>query len=181
MYISFPQIISCIERPRMLRVSDSAGPVGDSLYNAAHRVAFPIVLQGRHPGTVISELNTWPTLPPVGAQDIPLSLTVNLSNRASGSKRVFISFWSRPSFCRIFYFTQSQILFHRTIMLAKGGRNKKKGLRASGNPLISLVGTLRFELLTFTVSGEWSTFGQHLAKYIPLFQSFSLLFGYLIR
>ena len=45
------------------RVSDSAGPVGDSLHNAAHRVAFPLVQQGRHPGTVISELNTWPTLP----------------------------------------------------------------------------------------------------------------------
>lgn len=58
---------SCIECPRMLRVSDSAGPVGDSLYNATHRVAFPIVAQGRHPGTVISELNGWPTLPPVNA------------------------------------------------------------------------------------------------------------------
>jgi hypothetical protein len=54
---------SCIERPRMHRVSDSAGPVCDSLYNAAHRVAFPIIQQGRHPKTVISELNTWPTLP----------------------------------------------------------------------------------------------------------------------
>ncbi len=40
---------SCIERPRMHRVSDSVGPLGDSLYNAAHRVAFPIVRQGRHP------------------------------------------------------------------------------------------------------------------------------------
>ena len=47
----------------MLRVSDSAGPVGDSLYNAIHRVAFPIVAQGRHPRTVISELNGWPTFP----------------------------------------------------------------------------------------------------------------------
>lgn len=54
---------SYIERPRMHRVSDSVGPVGDSLYNATHRVAFPIVQQGRHPKTVISELNTWPALP----------------------------------------------------------------------------------------------------------------------
>ena len=54
---------SCIECPRMLRVSDSARPVSVSLYNDTHRVAFPIVQQGRHPRTVISELNTWPTLP----------------------------------------------------------------------------------------------------------------------
>ena len=54
---------SYIECPRMLRVFDSAGPMGDSLYNATPRVAFPIVAQGRHPGTVISELNGWPTLP----------------------------------------------------------------------------------------------------------------------
>ena len=47
----------------MLRVSDSAGPVGASLYTATHRVAFPLVAQGRHPGEVISELNGWPTLP----------------------------------------------------------------------------------------------------------------------
>ena len=53
---------SCIERPRMHRVSDSAGPVGNSLHIAAHRVAFPIVQQGRHPKTVISELNGWSTL-----------------------------------------------------------------------------------------------------------------------
>ena len=58
---------SCIELPRMLRVSDSAGPVGDSLHNAAHRVAFPAVPRGRHPGRVISELNGWPALPPVNA------------------------------------------------------------------------------------------------------------------
>ena len=51
----------------MLRVSDSAGPVGDSLYNATHRVAFPLVAQGRHPGKVISELNGWPAFPPVNA------------------------------------------------------------------------------------------------------------------
>jgi len=54
---------SCIECPRMLRVSDSAGPVNDSLNNAAHCVAFPAVQRGRHPGGVISELNGWPTLP----------------------------------------------------------------------------------------------------------------------
>jgi hypothetical protein len=51
----------------MLRVSDSAGPVGDSLYIATHRIAFPFVAQGRHPGTVISELNDWPTSSPVNA------------------------------------------------------------------------------------------------------------------
>lgn len=51
----------------MLRVSDSAGPVGDSLYNATHRVAFPLVAQGRHSGTLISELNTWPAFPTVNA------------------------------------------------------------------------------------------------------------------
>jgi asparagine synthetase B (glutamine-hydrolysing) len=38
-----------------------------SLYNATHRVAFPIVAQGRHPGEVISELNAWPAFPPVNA------------------------------------------------------------------------------------------------------------------
>ena len=54
---------SCIECPRMLRVSDSARPVSVSLYNDIHRVAFPIVGQSRHPGKVISELNGWPTLP----------------------------------------------------------------------------------------------------------------------
>jgi len=58
---------SCIECPRMLRVSDSAGPMGDSLSNAAHCVAFPAVRRGRHPGEVISELNGWPALPPVNA------------------------------------------------------------------------------------------------------------------
>jgi len=36
----------------MLRVSDSARPVSVSLYNDIHRVAFPIVQQGRHPGEV---------------------------------------------------------------------------------------------------------------------------------
>jgi hypothetical protein len=54
---------SCIECPRMLRVSDSARPVSVSLYNDIHRVAFPIVQQSQHLGEVISELNTWPTLP----------------------------------------------------------------------------------------------------------------------
>jgi hypothetical protein len=58
---------SCIECQRMLRVSDSAGPVGGSLVNAVHRVAFPTVRRGRHPGKVISELNGWPTLSPVNA------------------------------------------------------------------------------------------------------------------
>ena len=41
---------SCMECPRMHRVSDSAGPVHGSLYNALHRVAFPAVQRGRHPG-----------------------------------------------------------------------------------------------------------------------------------
>ena len=58
---------SCIELPRMLRVYDSAGPVGDLLTNAAHHAAFPTVRRGRHPGRVISELNGWPALPPVNA------------------------------------------------------------------------------------------------------------------
>ncbi len=53
---------SNIERPRMLRVSDSAGPVSDWLYRAATRGAFPTVVRGRHPIGVISELNGWPTL-----------------------------------------------------------------------------------------------------------------------
>ena len=47
----------------MLRVSDSAGPVSDWLYNAAVRGAFPTVGRGRRPEGVISELNGWPTLP----------------------------------------------------------------------------------------------------------------------
>ena len=54
---------SIIERLRMLRVSDSAGPVNDWLYNAAARGAFPTVARGRRPEEVISELNGWPTLP----------------------------------------------------------------------------------------------------------------------
>jgi hypothetical protein len=52
-------------------VPDSAGPVGDSLHNAAHCVAFPTVQRGRHPGRVISELNGWPTLSPVNASRVP--------------------------------------------------------------------------------------------------------------
>ena len=58
---------SHIACPRMHRVFDSAGPTDDSLYNAACRVAFPHVVQGRHPKMVISELNGWPALPPVNA------------------------------------------------------------------------------------------------------------------
>ena len=58
---------SCIECPRMLRVSDSAGPVGDSLSIAAHRVAFPAVRRGWRPKRVISEPNGSPTLSPVNA------------------------------------------------------------------------------------------------------------------
>ena len=54
---------SNIERLRMLRVSDSAGPGNDWLYRAATRGAFPTVVRGRHPEGVISELNGWPTLP----------------------------------------------------------------------------------------------------------------------
>jgi len=58
---------SCIECPRMLRVSDSAGPTCDSLSSVSCRVAFPHVVQGRHPKRVISKLNGWPALPPVNA------------------------------------------------------------------------------------------------------------------
>ena len=58
---------SCIECPHMLRVSDSAGPTRDSLVCASCRIAFPHVVQGRHPKLVISELNGWPALPPVNA------------------------------------------------------------------------------------------------------------------
>jgi len=47
------------ERLRMLRVSDSAGPVNDSLPIAAARGAFPTVVRGRRPEGVISELNGW--------------------------------------------------------------------------------------------------------------------------
>jgi len=54
---------SNIERPRMHRVSDSAGPDTNWLDNADVRSAFPSVGRGRHPGLVISELNGWPTLP----------------------------------------------------------------------------------------------------------------------
>jgi hypothetical protein len=58
---------SCIECPCMHRVYDSAEPMHNSLYTAAHRVAFPFVQQGRHSGEVISELNGSPALPPVNA------------------------------------------------------------------------------------------------------------------
>ena len=58
---------SCIECPHMLRVSDSAGPAHDSLLCALYRIAFPHVVQGRHPKLVISELDGWPALPPVNA------------------------------------------------------------------------------------------------------------------
>ena len=47
----------------MHRVSDSAGPDNDWLHNAVARGAFPVVVRGRRPGLVISELNSWPTLP----------------------------------------------------------------------------------------------------------------------
>jgi len=58
---------SCLECPHMLRVSDSAGPARDSLVCASCRIAFPHVVQGRHPKLVISEFNGWPALPPVNA------------------------------------------------------------------------------------------------------------------
>ncbi len=58
---------SCIECPRMLRVSGSAEPTLDSLYSVLCRIAFPHVVQGRHSKLVISELNGWPALPPVNA------------------------------------------------------------------------------------------------------------------
>ena len=51
---------SCIQCPRMLSVFDSAGPGYDSLSIAVYCVAFPFVVQGRHPKVVISELNGWP-------------------------------------------------------------------------------------------------------------------------
>ncbi len=55
---------SNIERPRMLRVSDSAGPGHDSPKSlVASRIAFPIVARGRRPGWVISERSGWPALP----------------------------------------------------------------------------------------------------------------------
>ena len=54
---------SNIERLRMLRVSDSAGPGSNWLYRAATRSAFTTVVRGRRPEGVISELNGWPTLP----------------------------------------------------------------------------------------------------------------------
>jgi hypothetical protein len=54
---------SSIERPRMHRVSDSAGPMQDWLIRALHHVAFPTKSRGRHPEWVISELNTWPAFP----------------------------------------------------------------------------------------------------------------------
>jgi len=47
----------------MHRVSDSAGPDNDWLNNAVARGAFPLVVLGRRPGRVISELNGWPALP----------------------------------------------------------------------------------------------------------------------
>jgi len=50
---------SNLERLRMLRVSDSAGPGSDWLLNAAARGAFPTVVRGRRPEGVISELNGW--------------------------------------------------------------------------------------------------------------------------
>ena len=54
---------SNIKCPRMLSVSDSAGPDNDWLINAVAPGAFTTVERGRHPGLVISELNGWPTLP----------------------------------------------------------------------------------------------------------------------
>jgi hypothetical protein len=51
----------------MLGVSDSAGPTHGSPVCALCRIAFPHVVQGRHPKLVISELDGWPALPPVNA------------------------------------------------------------------------------------------------------------------
>ena len=54
---------SSIECPRMHRFLDSAGSVGGKLIYAEHHIALPFGPVGRHPGRVISELNSWPTLP----------------------------------------------------------------------------------------------------------------------
>ena len=56
---------SSIEFPHMHRVSDSAGFVKPLAITLFHNIAFPIRLQGRHPGWVISELNGWPAFSPV--------------------------------------------------------------------------------------------------------------------
>jgi len=54
---------SNIECPRMLRFLDSAGPGDDWLNSVVSHSAFPASARGRHPGTLISELNGWPALP----------------------------------------------------------------------------------------------------------------------
>ncbi len=63
---------SCMERPRMRRVFDSAGPM--SRLALAPRIVLPS-LPGDEVGApvrVISELNGWPACSPVNAYDVPL-------------------------------------------------------------------------------------------------------------
>jgi len=50
----------------MLQVSDS-GELYEHSHNALFHIAFPIVVQGRHSRTVISELNTVPMHTPTNA------------------------------------------------------------------------------------------------------------------
>ena len=63
---------SCMERPRMRRVSDSAGPM--SRLALSPRIVLPSLPQYEvgTPEWVISELNGWPACSPVNAYDVPL-------------------------------------------------------------------------------------------------------------
>ena len=55
-----------MKRMHMPQVSDSGEP-NEHSHNALLRIAFPIVVQGRHSRTVISELNTAPIHTPTNA------------------------------------------------------------------------------------------------------------------
>ena len=58
---------SCMKHPRVRRVSDSAAPDVASRACGSARVPLPLSGRGRHAEVVISELHTWPALPPVKA------------------------------------------------------------------------------------------------------------------
>ena len=63
---------SCMERPRMRRVSDSAGPMARLALSP--RIVLPSLPHNEvgTPEWVISELNGWPACSPVNAYDVPL-------------------------------------------------------------------------------------------------------------
>ena len=70
----------------MPQVSYSGEP-NEHSHNALLHVVFPIVLQGRHLGEVISELNGWPVIhPAIGA--LPLLIPPLRDHSINGHRRI---------------------------------------------------------------------------------------------